>query len=165
MQYRHLTSILAVAVSAVAVTVASAQTAPATGKTSAGEGLQVQSPYWNGGGPVGNVYYTEQLPYGEGLMEKTVLAVPMARADAVASKWQYRRANKKLNLGADAMRRDFNESDEYAAALADLKDAYRDLENARFEALKSPTRHRRIRGHRVAAEERQRADRRRARPE
>lgn len=137
MTQRHLTSIIALAAATFAASFSVAAEPTTATKPATDEGTQLQSPYWNNGTvPAGNTYYMEQPQYGEGLMEKTVLAVPPARADAVAAKWQYRRANTKLNNSADMLRRDFNESDEYAGALSELKQAYRELENARFEALK-----------------------------
>jgi hypothetical protein len=132
MTTRHLTTILAAAAATFAASLSIAQTAPTSSKPAAG--TEVQSPYWNTGN--GDTYYMEQPQYGEGLLEKAVLVVPAARADAVVAKWQFRRANTKLNNNADMIRRDFNESDEYGAALGELKAAYRNLENARFEALK-----------------------------
>lgn len=140
---RIRSAVLSAAVGTLVAGVAYAQTNPSSkpnDQAGSQAGMQVQSPYWNGGMPVaggyGNTFYIQQPEYGEGLLEKTVLAVPGARADAVAAKWQYRRANSTLNSAADVLRHDFYDSDEYTNAMNDLKKAYRDLENARLDALK-----------------------------
>jgi hypothetical protein len=122
-------SVIAAAIGGLA-NVSSAQTQPAEDASSTSP--QVVSPYW------GQPYsaYPQSPIAGEPTVEKAILAVPQARADAVAAKWSYRRLDRELNITSSQMRRDFRQSEQYDSAVVEFKNAYAALEAARRGALR-----------------------------